>query len=104
MVSLPEITMFVLCVAFTGLLVLEPVLDILHELSKHHPVTAAAATAATLIVVPTTYLMGVTLVYLQVTMVRPAAFRWFASLACAMASCALLLLVAMPLVHCLFSM
>ncbi|KAF8726465.1 hypothetical protein HU200_019651 [Digitaria exilis] len=55
MVSLPEITMFVLCVAFTGLLVLEP-------LSKHHPVTAAAATAATLIVVPTTYLMGVTLV------------------------------------------
>ncbi|KAF8695698.1 hypothetical protein HU200_037359 [Digitaria exilis] len=43
MVSLPEITMFVLCVAVTGLLVLEPVLDILHELSKHHPVTAAAA-------------------------------------------------------------
>lgn len=103
MISLREITMFVLCVAVTGLLVLEPVLDMLRGLSKHHPVMAAGAAAATLIAVSTAYLMGVTLVYLQVTMVRPAAFRWFASLACAMASCPLLLLVAMPLVHCLFS-
>ncbi|OEL28068.1 hypothetical protein BAE44_0010912 [Dichanthelium oligosanthes] len=99
MVSLFEVAVLLLCIAFSGLLVLRPVLDYLHAISLRNPILSATAGAATLLALPMAYFAGIILVYLQIApvphvLVSPVALRLFATMACAL----LLLAIIMPLV------
>ncbi|WVZ82120.1 hypothetical protein U9M48_029421 [Paspalum notatum var. saurae] len=93
-----EVTMFVLGVAVAVLCVLNLLLELLPSPAAVAPFVLLSLAAA--------YYMGVVLVYLQIApaaarLMPPAAQRRFVALACAFAS-AMLLLLAMPLVHVLF--
>ena len=102
MISFFEVAVLLLCVAVSGLHVLQPpVLDhCLLEISPGNPGVSAAAGAATLLALPIAYFAGIILVYLQIAPATPPALvppvalmRLLLAMACAL----LLLLATTPL-------
>ncbi|CAL5046616.1 unnamed protein product [Urochloa decumbens] len=97
MVSLAEVIVLLLCIAFSGLHVLQPVLDYLRAISPRNPIVSATAGAVTLLALCVAYFAAIILVYLRIApaaLVSPVALRQFAALGCVL----LLLLVIMQLV------
>ncbi|CAL5051642.1 unnamed protein product [Urochloa decumbens] len=99
MVSLLEVTVLLLCIAVSGLHVLQPALDYLNAISPRNPIVSATAGAATLLALCIAYFAGIILVHLRMApaappvLVSPVAVRLFSAF-----SCVLLLLAIMALV------
>lgn len=100
MVSLLDVTVLLLCIAVSGLHVLD---YLLASISPRNPAGAVA-----LLALPTAYFTGVILVYLQIAPappppapVSPVALRLLAAMACVLI---LLAAIIMPLAPWLFSM
>jgi len=97
-----SLAVLLLCVAVSGVHVLQPVLDYyLLQISPCNPVVSATAAAVTLLALATTYFAGIILVYLQIAPATPPALvppvalmRLLLAMACAL----LLLLATMQLV------
>ncbi|CAL5037360.1 unnamed protein product [Urochloa decumbens] len=100
MVSLFEVTVLLLCIAVSGLHVLQPVLDYLRAISPRNPiVSATAAGAVTVLALCIAYFAGIILVHLRIApaaappaLVSRVALRLFSAF-----SCVLLLLAIMAL-------
>jgi hypothetical protein len=102
MVSLFEMAVLLLCIAVSGLHVLQPALGYLLALCPCNPVASATTGAVTLLALTAAYFTGVITVYLQIAPAPPAlvpspvalARLLFAALACALLG--LLFLAIMP--------
>ncbi|KAK3128632.1 hypothetical protein QOZ80_6BG0464470 [Eleusine coracana subsp. coracana] len=95
---LPAAAKFAITVAVGCACILEPILTFINGISPRSPVLDAAV-AFVLVVLPVIYLMGVILMYVQVTPQAAApqpggALRRFADLACALAFLLILALAA----------
>ncbi|KAK3131865.1 hypothetical protein QOZ80_6AG0512550 [Eleusine coracana subsp. coracana] len=94
---LPAAAKFAITVAVGCACILEPILTFINGINPRSPVLDAAV-AVVLVVLPAIYLMGVILMYVQVTpqaaAPQPGALRRFADLACALAFLLLLALAA----------
>ncbi|CAL5044006.1 unnamed protein product [Urochloa decumbens] len=99
MVSLFEVTVLLLCIAVSGLHVLQPVLDYLRAISPRNPIVSATAGAVTVLALCIAYFAGIILVHLRIApaaappaLVSRVALRLFSAF-----SCVLLLLAIMAL-------
>ncbi|CAN6164719.1 unnamed protein product [Urochloa humidicola] len=97
MVSLLDVIVLLLCIAFSGLHVLQPLLDYLRAISPRNPIVSATTVAVTLLALCIAYFAAVILVHLRIApaappaLASPVARKLFSALACVL----LLLLVIM---------